>query len=117
MVVALAVGAVVVAVAALGASGDPVDAEARAHAQVACDMTARADEATEVSTRSRMAAAVLLLDQAIVASERAATTDPAFADLDAAVQEVHAAGHRGEPEEWAAAMSEALSNCASAQTS
>lgn len=108
---AAAVGAVLVAVAGLAALQDPVDAAAAGHARVACDMTARADEATEVSTAARMAAAVLLLDQAIVSSERAALTDDAFSDLDAAVQAVHAAGHRGEPDAWQAAMAEALTAC------
>lgn len=111
---AAAVGAVVVTVAAVAAAQDPVDAEARGHAEVACDMTTKADEAAAVSTSARMAAAVLLLDQAIIASERAALTDPVFSDLDAAVQEVHAAGHRGEPEAWQAAMDEALSTCRTA---
>lgn len=114
MAVAVAAAAVVVVVAALGLGADPVEAEARGHAEVACDMTARADEATEVSTRARMAAAVLLLDQAVTASERAAATDAAFADLDAAVQELHAAGHRGEPEAWQSAMTGALATCRTA---
>lgn len=81
------------------------------HAEVACDFTAKAEEAAGVQTDARFAAAVLLLDHAIIASARAADTDTAFADLDDAVQAVHTAGHRGDPEQWQAALDTALAAC------
>ena len=81
------------------------------HAAVACDMTAKAEEAAGVETDARMAAAVLLLDRAIIASARAVDTDAAFADLDEAVQAVHTAGHRGDPRQWRAALDTALAAC------
>lgn len=83
------------------------------HAEVACDYTSKAEEAAGVETDARLAAAVLLLDQAIIASERAAETDAAFADLDDAVQAVHTAGHQGDPEKWQAALDTALATCRS----
>jgi hypothetical protein len=85
----------------------------REHAVVACDLTSKAEEAASEATDARLAAAVLLLDQAIIASARAAETDAGFADLDDAVQAVHTAGHRGDPEEWRAALDAALSACRS----
>lgn len=81
------------------------------HAEVACDYTSKAEEAAGSATNARLAASVLLLDQAVIASARASETDAAFADLDDAVQEVHAAGHRGDPEQWQAALDSALAAC------
>ncbi len=109
-----AVAAVGLALLALGVL-QPDEAEehgaGREHAVVACDLTSKAEEAAGVATRARLAASVLLLDQAIIASARASETDAAFTDLDDAVQAVHTAGHRGDPEQWQAAMATALAAC------
>ena len=83
----------------------------REHAEVACDLTVKAEEAAEGKSRARFAASVLLLDQAIISSARAADTDVAFADLDQAVNAVHTAGHRGDDQEWQDAMETALAEC------
>ena len=104
-------GLAVLAVILLRPAGEePVNA-AREHADVACDLTSKAEEAAGVETDARLAAAVLLLDQAIVASARAAATDVAFADLDEAVQAVHTAGHAGDPLRWRDALDTALASC------
>lgn len=81
------------------------------HAEVACHFTSKAEEAASVQTDARFAAAVLLLDQAIIASARAADADTAFADLDVAVRAVHTAGHGGDPGPWQAALDAALAAC------
>jgi hypothetical protein len=44
------------------------DAQARAHAESACDLTSQADEAARVNTDARYAATVLVLDQALLES-------------------------------------------------
>ena len=111
LVIAAVIVLGVVGLLALRSGADAPDAEALGHAEIACDYTSKAEEATQVSSDARIAAAVLLLDQAIIASERAAATDPAFTDLDGAVQEVHAAGHRGDPAEYDAALAAALASC------
>lgn len=92
------------------AEEEPVGA-GREHAVVACDLTSKAEEAAGVATDASLAAAVLLLDQAVVASARASETDVAFADLDDAVQAVHTAGHRGDPEQWQEALDTAMTAC------
>ncbi len=104
-------GLAVLAVILLRPSGEEPGSAAREHADVACDLTSKAEEAADVETDARLAAAVLLLDQAIVASARAAATDVAFADLDQAVQAVHTAGHQGDPRQWRDALDTALATC------
>ena len=102
--------ALLVLVVLLPAEDEPESA-GREHAVVACDLTVKAEEAAGVSTDARLAAAVLLLDQAIIASARASETDTAFADLDDAVRAVHTAGHQGDPEQWQEALETALAAC------
>jgi hypothetical protein len=93
----------------------PADAKlddgARDHAEVACNLTSKAEEAARVDTGGRYAAAVLLLDQAMIESARAVESDPALAELDQAVQEVHVAGHSGDPGQWDSALGAALTAC------
>ena len=108
-VVVLGVG--VVALALLWPAGQPQEGAGRDHAEVACDLTARAEEATAVASDARLAAAVLLLDQAIIASARAADNDAALTGLDDAVQAVHTAGHSGDPGAWRASLDTALAEC------
>jgi hypothetical protein len=110
---ALAAGVALVAVAlfAVRPDGGELDEETRGHAAAACDLTSKADEAAQVDTPARYAAAALLLDKAIIESARAAKADPAFADLDRAVQAVHLAAHRGDRGEWRDALDTALSTC------
>lgn len=108
---AVAVGLAVLAVVLLRPAGEEPENAAREHADVACDLTAKAEEAAGVETDARLAAAVLLLDQAIVASARATDTDVAFAELDDAVQAVHTAGHQGDPRQWRDALDTALAAC------
>jgi hypothetical protein len=110
-VVVLGVG--VVALAALRPAGQPQEDPGRDHAEVACDLTSRAEEATAVASDARLAAAVLLLDQAIIASARAADGDAAFSGLDDAVQAVHTAGHSRDPDAWRASLDTALAECRS----
>lgn len=64
-----------------------------------------------MDTGGRYAAAVLLLDQAMIESARAVESDPALAELDQAVQEVHVAGHSGDPDQWDSALGAALTAC------
>jgi hypothetical protein len=90
------------------------DALARAHAESACDLTSKADEAARVTSDARYAATVLVLDQAILESARAAKADPLFADLDQALQALHTAAHTGDPEKYEAAMDTAQAACRSA---
>jgi hypothetical protein len=113
LLVAVAAGAVVLVALFLGlrGGGQEVDARARALADSACELTSGAEEAGRVDTEARLAAAMLLLDKAIVDSTRAAGTDPAFDELDRAVQEVHAAAHDGDPEQYDTAMDAALTEC------
>lgn len=117
VVVAVVVGAAVLALALVatrsGAERAP-DARARRHVEAACDLTGKAGDAAEATTvdaRSRYAASVLLLDRAIIESARAAESDPALADLDTALQDVHTAGHERDPEGWQSALDEALAEC------
>lgn len=64
-----------------------------------------------MNTAGRYAAAVLLLDQAMIESARAVESDPALAELDQAVQAVHGAGHSGDPTQWDSALVTALTAC------
>lgn len=131
VVAALAVGAAVVLLALLAMRGDEpapggvaggspdvtADPDARTQAESACELTTRAGEAAdavEVDARSRYAAAVLLLDRAILDSARAAESDPGLVELDAALQEVHTAGHAGDHDRWEAALDAALTECRTA---
>jgi len=90
--------------------GEP-DKEAAGHAEIACDLTSNADEAAQVDTGARYAAAVLLLDNAIIESGRAAEAATEFAALDEAVQALHTAAHRGRPAQWRDALDIALAAC------
>ena len=90
--------------------GEP-DKEAAGHAEIACDLTSKADEAAQVDTGARYAAAVLLLDNAIIESARAAEAASQYAALDRAVQALHTAAHRGRPGQWRDALDTALAAC------
>lgn len=110
----LAAVGVVLALLALDPAPASVDAQARVHGEAACDLTSKAGEAAEavqIDSRSRYAAAVLLLDRAIIESARAAESDDALADLDAALRAVHTAGHQGDPHRWEAALDTAIAEC------
>lgn len=91
-----------------------MDAQTLVHAEVACDLTGKARQATgasQVRERVRYAAAVLLLDQAIIESARAARADTRLAALDAALQAAHAAGHEGDHDRWRRALRAADAEC------
>jgi len=109
--VVAAAGLVALALFTLRPSDAEPDGEARGHAEAACDLTSKANEATKVSTGARYAAAVLLLDNAIIESERAAEAATEFAALDEAVQALHTAAHRGRPSLWLDALDTALAAC------
>jgi len=113
VIAALVAGIALVAIAlfALRSNDTKLDEEARSHASAACDLTADADEAVQVDSPVRYAAAALLLDQAIVESGRASEADPAVAALDRAVQAVHQAAHRGDRDQWRDALDDALTAC------
>jgi hypothetical protein len=120
LVAGLAVLTVALAAAQPGekekAEGAPDSAGLR-HAEAACDLTTKAGEAAEaqqIDSRARYAAAVLLLDRAIIESERAAASDTGLADLDEALQAVHTAGHEGDPDGWQTALDTALTECRAA---
>ena len=116
LLVALLVGVLVCAAAAVLALRDgdePVDADALAHAETACDLVDKAEEAARGQTDARYAASVLVLDQAIIESGRAAKADLRFSDLDLAVQAVHTAAHTGDPAKYDAAMDSARTLCRS----
>lgn len=108
--VVLALGAGAAGLVATRGSEEP-EGVGRARALVACDFTDKAAAAADRPTRARLAAAVLLLDQAVVASERAARTDAGYRSLDDAVQAVHAAGHSGDPTAWSDALDRAIATC------
>lgn len=72
----------------------------------ACELLAKADEALEVHDASRYAAALLLLDTALVESEHAATADASYADLDAAIRKAHSTAHDTRPPGSLAAMAD-----------
>lgn len=96
------------------ASDAPLDAQTLIHAAVACDLAAKAGQAYETSdvgARARYAAAVLLLDQAIIESARAAEGDTELVPLDAALQAAHTAGHEGEDARWEDALDTAQGEC------
>ena len=91
-----------------------VDARALMHAEVACDFMSKAGQATqasEVGERTRYAVAVLLLDQAIIESGRAAQSDTGLVERDAALQTTHAAGHEGDHDGWQRALRTARAEC------
>lgn len=113
MVVAVlaAVGLVALALTLLRPADEHVESAARGHAEVACDLTTKAEEAADVESAARLAAAAILLDQAIVESARAADGASEFADLDRAVQAVHTAAHSGAPDRWRDALEIALAAC------
>ena len=113
MLAALIVGGALVAVAlvALRPAGGEIDEEARAHAEAACDLTSKADEAAQVDTRARYAAATLLMDKAIIESARAAEGATEYTQLDQAVQALHTAAHTGEHAQWRDALDTALATC------
>ena len=96
------------------ASDTSIDAQTLVHAEVACDLTGKARQATgasEVRERVRYAAAVLLLDQAIIESARAARGDTRLTALDAALQAAHTAGHEGDHDTWRRALRSADAEC------
>ncbi|MCW2737784.1 hypothetical protein [Nocardioides sp.] len=91
-----------------------VDARALMHAEVACDYLSKAAEAAQASKldeRTRYAVAVLLLDQAIIESGRAAQSDTGLVELDTALQAAHAAGHAGDHDGWQRALRTAHAEC------
>ncbi len=126
---ALAVAAALVSLAAVSAQPDQpgttaagaqpdgaatVEAQTLMHAEVACDLTSKAEqaaEASELGERARYAAAVLLLDQAIIESGRAAQSATRLGELDSALQAVHTAGHKGDHDEWQDALGAANAEC------
>jgi hypothetical protein len=116
VLVAVVAGVGLLVVALLTLRGDPEEADdlSRGHAEAACDLTTDADEAGSVETNARLAAAMLLLDKAIIESARAANTNRSYADLDRFVQKVHTAAHRRDPEQYRTAMNSALAACRSA---
>jgi hypothetical protein len=84
------------------------------HAEAACDFTSKAEEAAEatvVDEQTRYAAAVLLLDRAIIESARAAESDTGLVKLDSALQAAHAAGHEGDHDAWQQALHAANAEC------
>lgn len=103
-------GLVALALFTLRSPDEERDGQARGHAEAACDLTSKADEAAQVDTGARYAAAMLLLDNAIIESERAAEADE-FADLDLAIQALHTAAHRGKPAQWRDALDIAEAAC------
>ncbi len=120
VVAASLAGATVVAVVGVvglrgGAETDagPAEEPGRDHATSACDLMAKAHEAAEVESDARYAAAVLLLDQAIVESARAARTNPGFGDLDGSMQALHSAAHTGERSQYDLAVADAQAACGS----
>jgi hypothetical protein len=114
VVLVIGVGFLALAVLAIRDGDREPDALARAHAESACDLTAGANEAARVKTDARYAATVLVLDRAILESERAAKADPRFADLDQALKAVHTAAHTGDPETYDTAMDRAQAACSNA---
>ena len=131
LVGAVAVAAALVALAAVGAaperpvatagstvseSASPAVSPGGMHAEVACDFAGKAEEASsapELAERARYAVAVLLLDQAIIESARAAELDPALGILDTALRAAHAAGHQSDHGEWQRALGTARAECRS----
>ena len=107
MVLVSGVAFLAFAVLALREGDRGPDAQARAHAESACDLTSQADEAARVNSDARYAATVLVLDQALLESARAAEADRRFADLDQALQAAHTAAHTGDPETYEVAMDRA----------
>jgi hypothetical protein len=104
-------GLVVTAAATLRPADDKADSRLRGAAAEACDLITKAEETAAVDTGARYAAAVLLLDRAIIESARAARSEPEYAELDRAAQALHTAGHRGGPKQWRDALDAALAEC------
>ena len=121
MVAATLAGAAVVAVVGIvglrgsaeTGAGPTADQRAQDHAASACDLMAKAHEAAAVDSDARYAATVLLLDQAILESARAARTSQEFSDLDGSMQALHTAAHTGDRSEYAPAVEAAESACRS----
>jgi len=105
------VGLVAAAMFALRPAGEQIDEQARVHAAAACDLITKADEAAQVDTPARYAAAALLLDEAIIESGQAAEAATEYADLDQAAQALHTAAHAGSRDPWRDALDTALSAC------
>ena len=124
---ALCVAAALVSLAAVSAWPDqqgstavasdgraPLAAQPLMHAEVACGLTSKAEQAAaaaDVGERARYAASVLLLDQAIIESGRAAESDSRLVELDSALQAVHTAGHEGDHDVWQDALGTANAEC------
>lgn len=108
-------GVAVVTVAALIAlrpGGDEAEGSpGRVHADAACDLTGKAEVAAGSDDEARTAAALFLLDKAIIESERAAEADSDYDELDRVVQEVHTATHTGPRAAYTMAMEIALGVC------
>jgi hypothetical protein len=102
---------VALALVVLSPADEEVDAQARGHAETACELTSKAAEAAGVESAARLAAAALLLDRAIIESARAAEGGAEYADLDQAVQAVHTAAHSGVHQRWVEALDAALASC------
>jgi hypothetical protein len=85
------------------------------HAEAACSLMSKADDAADlgsgVDRDARYAATVLLLDQAMVESARAARANPDFGNLDTSMQAVHTAAHGGVKPEYEAAVQAAEAAC------
>jgi hypothetical protein len=109
--VLVAVIGVAIAILLSVRGGDEPDAEAVARAESACDLMSGAEEAGQVDTDARYAAAMLLLDKAIIESARAAKVDVEFVALDEMVQDAHTAAHQRDADRYQAAMDSALASC------
>ena len=71
-VLIVGVGLVALSALTLRSPGGEPDQDGVGHAEAACSLTSKADEAAQVDTGARYAAAVLLLDNAIIESTREA---------------------------------------------
>ncbi len=95
----------------LRSTGSEVDEVARGHARAACDLTADSEEAAQVDSDARYAAALLLLDRAIIESKRAAESAGEYEALDQAVQAAHTAAHQRSSAPWREALADARAAC------
>ena len=114
MAVAATVAAVGLVATVLIAARSPEkgsDEGGSVYARAACDLTAKAEEASAVESDARYAASTLLLDRAILESGRAVEASEEFAGLDTAVQAAHTAAHQGTPQPWREALDSALEIC------
>ena len=91
---ALVVAAVIVVFVAIESRPDDPGPStvAKDHAEAACELTSKAQEAAGADIEARAGVAALILDRAMLESARAAELAPEFADLDEAVQAAHAGG-------------------------